>query len=196
MKFSRHLGSFGTLTAALALVLFTACGGGGDSTGPNNDNGNGSGDNTAGTFTGSISGDLDVSLDGTAAWGTATDPNTGQTSWVIVLATTGGSGITIVGVGDSEISATTYNLADATQNFDTGTGASIYLSQNGANTFTGASTGGTVDITSTSGGNVAGTMNIQATGFALSGSSPQEETVTVTGSFNAINSSNVNFPGF
>jgi hypothetical protein len=181
------------LALALALPIGTAaCG---------DDNGTGPDDGLAtATFTASVSGDLSSEFQGQAFFGEATDPETGDDYWVLIL-TTGSqnSGQTVYfgrrgarpGNGTSNLT----DIEDSDLDVEAGQIFALYLdftSQQSYGVF--ASSGGTLTVSESSGSKMTGTFSIQATGTSVQGQTPVEVNVTITGEFNAQNG-NVGFPG-
>lgn len=177
-----------SLTLALLLALpltLAACGDDDETTGP--------GDVVEGTFSASLSGDLDESLDGVAFFGESTDPATGETAWVLWLSTTESetTGRTLYFARyDDRPGTGTYSLANVeTDDFQTGASGevgSFYLdtASDGAAVF--GSTGGSLVITESEGDRMEGTFTVQATGSIWDGSTTRDGDVTITGEFTAV----------
>lgn len=185
---------FRGLAVAVAVSLAVGCGDdGGDGDGPTGP------DVSEGTFTATVSGDVDASFEGNAAWASVTDPASGESAWGIVLGDTnvGSNAVVIFHLGTSEPETGTYSLVDASvgSDFQSGTGAFVVLSVGGSSTLSVNSTGGTVTISSASADRLRGTFNITASGALIDGNMTQHVTVTVSGEFDALGSDSLGFPG-
>jgi hypothetical protein len=182
-----------SLRLSLCLLIslgVAACSSGNDATGPE--------ESAQGSFNVTVSGGVSASFSG-IAWqsGTIIDATTNERGWVLYLTTTDSndaSSVFVVRMGDRPGSGS-YSLIDLTgsgdlENGDFGGITTVGIG--GGLVFAGASTGGTVTITSSSEGRVEGSINFQITGFDPS--SQQEVTATVSGTFNAVANTFV-FPG-
>lgn len=181
------------LMVAVAVSAMVACS-------DDDDDGMGPGDGADGTFTASVSGELSGSLDGSAAFGGATDPQTSESAWILVFTTESSDLVQVVHLGDAQPTTGTFTLSDLTGSgtFDAGdTGAVLTLSDGGVIAFSGVSVSGTVQITSASASAVSGSFDIQASGVVNPGDpGASEGTVTVSGQFDALQTSSVGFPDF
>lgn len=178
------------LAAVLALSLVAACSDdedGDGATGP---------DTSEGTFTATVSGDVDASIQGEAAWGGATDPETGDQAWVVALGDESQNAVLVVHIGDDQPNEQSYSLADitGTQDFEAGTAALIVVTID-SSTLSVGSTGGSITVTSSSSDRVQGTFSITASGVLLENGMSTEVDVTISGEFDAVGDSNVGFPG-
>jgi hypothetical protein len=176
----------------LAVAVAAACGdsdGGEDS--PTEPNG-------AGTFSATITGDVEGSISGSAVFGVVSDPQGGEAAWSVVLVSgaQGSSNVTIVHLGESP-ETRTYSLMDIVEDgsFDEGTAALLVLDASGQ-MFSGGSVSGTITITSVGGDRLRGTFSINAHGAIVdSGGAVTEVDVTVSGEFDAGSSTSIGFPG-
>jgi hypothetical protein len=163
--------------ATLAALVLAGCD---STTGPDVD---------AGEFTVEVTGDLDSSVSGSAVHGGGEDSE-GADIWVISLTGVDGTGEGISisffrygtrpGTGD-------FALEDVTETDILGSGqwgAFITAMEDGSAIFIGFSTGGTVEITSSSAERLAGTFEFDAVGFDPD--LPETEImVSASGSFDA-----------
>ncbi len=180
------------LTLALALpVGITACNENG--TGPDDD------DLAEATFEASVTGDMTAEFDGTAVFGEATDPETGEDFWVLIL-TSGDSettGRTIYfGREGARPGGGTISLANVEDDDpESGEVFALYFdyTQGAYGLF--ASTGGTLTITHSSSDDMAGSFAIEAAGTVVQGNEAVDVEITITGTFNADNGS-VGLPTF
>lgn len=155
-----------------------------------------SNEESSGSFSIEISGDMNESIEGTAIFGGATDPETEQQGFIIVMAESDGSGEATantrgawLGTDDSERPGEgTYPLLniDNYEEGDSGFWGFSFLSEEGQVSATVYSTSGSLEISSSSSDNVSGSFTMQATGFRFDGQTSEEIEVTVTGSFSAI----------
>lgn len=143
-------------------------------------------------FTASITGDVNTSMSGTAVFATGTDPETGQSAWVMYMTTdsaqafSSGENVAFFGLGAPEERA--YVLEDFTQSGDFPDGGAagwVILFDGQSVTGIFGSTGGTLTITSLSANRMDGTFTLTATGTVFDGQNATEGTVTVQGSFQA-----------
>jgi hypothetical protein len=174
--------------ALVAALTLAACGNDGD-------NGMGPGQ---GQFEADVSGGVTASFTGTAFHGEATDPNTQDEGWVLVLSSGDPNNLNSVFVVRlaGRPGTGTYALIDVSTSGDLDDGdwaAIVTVSVGGQLTYFAASVSGSVTITSSSGERVRGTFTMQVTG--QDPSNPQQmANATVTGAFDAT-SSTVGFPG-
>jgi hypothetical protein len=178
------------VTLALALPFtIAAC----------NDDGGPTGVDGATTFTATVSGDVSTSFEGQAHFGQATDPQTGETGWVVWMSTTEdpntGQNIYLVRQG-TRPGTGTHAFVDLDHIEQTDGIGALYLDFSGGQLATVmASTGGTLTLTESSDNRVRGSFSIQAEGIALDQGEPFEGSVTIAGEFSATTGS-VFFPGF
>ena len=183
-----------TLILVLALPLtLSACGGDDDPAGPDVDADDG-------TFALEMSGDVEQSLEGVAYFGAGTDPETGESGWILWLSTSEdeSTGQTLYFVRNGDRPGTgTYTLSDpdALEGNDTAIGA-VFLGTTGTNSTTMlVSTGGSLVVTESSDGDMEGSFTVQAQGTSFVGGQPAEANVTITGEFDA-ESGETFHPGF
>lgn len=178
------------LLLALPLTL-GACGDDDDPSGPETP--------AEGSFSASISGDLDDSLDGLAYFGESTDPSTGETAWVLWLSTSESetSGKTLYFARyDDRPGTGTYALTNVeNDDLDTGELGSFYLDSSGQGAAIFGSTGGSLVITDSDDDRMEGTFTVQATGTVFDGSTSSDGDVTITGEFTAVGGTTY-FPSF
>jgi hypothetical protein len=164
----------------MAAVLAAACGGDGNG-------GTGPGNGTPG-FTADVTGDVQVSFGGDAAYGLVQDPEAGLAFAVEMSEDdqTGGGVIQLFRVGNGTPQPGTYQLIDAVNDTpeDGDWFAVAYDTDQGQLTAIFVATGGTVKITSVSNGVAKGTFNFPAVGGLFE--DPETElTVNVKGRFTA-----------
>ncbi|MDZ7771903.1 MAG: hypothetical protein U5K31_04075 [Balneolaceae bacterium] len=151
---------------------------------------------STGSFTIEITGDVNKTIEGTAIFGGATDPETNQSGFVLVMSTaddpeqsSGTSEGVWIGTDDSDRPGEgTYSLLN-TDNYeegDSGFWGFSFLNEGQQMSTIIYSTSGSVEITSSSSDNVSGTFTMQAEGFRTSGQGSEEITVTLSGDFSAI----------
>lgn len=182
------------LAFLLLLGLLTACDSGGD-----NDDGPDPGDLSQ-EFTLNVTGNgVDESFEGFSGWSEVND-GTGATSFVVIFAensgsqTSGSSGF-LYRLG-SRPGTGTYAVAD----IDTETDALVdfafyFLRSSGTSSFVSYySSGGTIEITSSSDNTVAGEFSIPGTRIESTGTGGvQEVEVTLSGTFSAARNPDINF---
>ncbi len=180
------------LALSMALVLpfaVTACGD--DSTGPD--------DQGTGTFSATVSGDVSDNFSGEAFFGEGTDPDTGETGWILWLTTseseTTGKAVYFVREG-SRPGTGTHSLAnmenDELQPGVIGAMMIDYESESFSGVF--VSTGGSLVLNESGNDRMKGSFTIQATGFTVEAGAPVEASVTITGQFDGIGG-DVAYPG-
>ncbi|NNF28425.1 MAG: hypothetical protein HKN73_14470 [Gemmatimonadetes bacterium] len=145
-------------------------------------------------FTASVTGDVNTSIAGTAVFSTGTDPETGESAWVMYMTTgadanqafSSGENVAFFGLGAPEERAYVLEDITASEEFPDGGAAGWVLLFDGQ-TISGifGSTGGTLTITSLSANRMDGTFTVTATGTIFDGQEATEGTVTVQGSFQA-----------
>lgn len=163
------------LTTAVTLA---ACGGDDNgSTGP----GNGGGQ----AFDAAVTGDVQTTLKGKAAWGMVDDPNQGQLFGIEMMENNPGGLIQLVRMGGAIPDAGTYTIADGLNGTpaDGEFAAVAYDMDNGAPAAVFVATGGQVNITGT-GNNLVGTFSFDAEGGLFSDPNTTLK-ITVSGSFTA-----------
>lgn len=146
-----------------------------------------------GSFNFTVEGDNSGDASGTAVFGGAEDPETDEEGFVVVMTdgdpeeevqlNEAGTAMWLVTAGSSRPGEGNYSIVDPEEDdseledgfygiivFDD----HLYVTESGE-----------VEITSSSGDNVSGTFNVEATGFSFQ--NPQEEhSVTISGNFDAI----------
>lgn len=148
-----------------------------------------------GTFTITITGEENREFEGKAVFGGATDPDTGEQGFVVVMTTaedpenaqSASESAWLVKLNTDRPGEGSYSVVDSEtdENIESGFWAFSFLTD-GQSQVIYFSKSGTVDINSSSGDNVSGTFNIQAKGTSFSGQEAQEVNVTMNGEFNAI----------
>lgn len=148
-----------------------------------------------GTFTITITGDEQREFSGTAVFGGATDPDTGEQGFALVMTTaedpenaqSASESAWLVKLNTERPGEGSYSVVDSEteENLESGFWGFSILggSQSQVIYF---SKSGSVNISSSSGDNVSGTFTIQAKGFGFSGQQTQEYNITMEGEFNAI----------
>lgn len=156
---------------------------------------------TTGTFSATVSGAINEEIDGVAFFGESTDPETGETGWVLWLSTSeqqsAGNTLYFFRLGDRPGTGT-YPLADLEEDdYEDGDLGALYnsVNQDGSGGATFISTGGTLTVSASSSGGMEGSFDIQAFGTVFSGGTATQGTVTIEGSYDAIGGT-VGFPGF
>lgn len=163
-----------------AAVLAAACGGDGDG-------GTGPGNGTPG-FSANVTGDLQTSFSGDAAYGTVVDPDLGTTFAVEMSEDdlTGGGVIQLIRVGNSTPAPGTYPIIDGMNGTPTDGDwvAVAFDTDQGELTAIFVGTGGQVKVTSVKNGIAKGTFSFDAEGGLMS--DPETTlTVKVSGQFTA-----------
>lgn len=158
----------------------------------------------SGTFTMTITGDENREISGTAVFGGAEDPETGEQGFVLVMTTgdpqnaqASGEAAWLVKLNTQRPGEGSYSVVDSEteENLETGFwGFSIFGQQENQTIY--FSKSGSVDINSSSSDNVGGTFNIEMKGFSFSGQQPQEFNITLNGDFDAIGGDNLNIPDY
>lgn len=150
---------------------------------------------STGSFTLEISGDIDRTIKGEAVFGGATDPETGNQGFVLVMTnsdpedqSTTGQGAWLVTDDSNRPGSGSYTVIDA-DNYDEGDSGFwgfAFVGENEQTTQIVWTTGGSVNISSSSSDNVGGSFTLQATGVSYDGQQQEEINVTITGDFDAI----------
>lgn len=160
---------------------------------------------SSGSFTLEISGDINRTIEGEAFFGGATDPETGNQGFVVGMNTSHSDDESSAPEGawlvtdDSDRPGTgSYPILNA-DNYEEGDSgfwsfALPLQGENQQNQTIVFSTSGSVNISSSSSDNVAGSFNMKATGFTLDGQQQKEINVTISGDFDAIGG-DVTLPG-
>lgn len=188
------------LATVLAAVGLMACGSddGGTGLGPDDDD-------VGGSFSATISGDVNADISGFAVQGqTTVDPDTGDQGWAAFLGRGEDQGDAADAVFFVRLGARpaqgTYALEDIADGtgVETGEFAGFVALGLGSQTvqFSGFSLSGTLTITSSSPDRVAGTFDFQASGFDPTQNPPAEQVVSVSGTFDAVSETAFNVPGF
>lgn len=150
-----------------------------------------------------ISGDVEQTMDGSAFFGEADDPDSGAEVFAVYLtesdgATGGASMWAVVGRAGDRPGTGTYSFVDASEEDEYPAdefvlSASIGSDATDVSTF--VSQGGELTITESSSNRVEGTIDVDATGFHVVDDEVQELDVTIVGSFEAVGSSDIFVPG-
>lgn len=145
-----------------------------------------------GTYTATVSGAVTATLGGTAIFASGTDPDTGESAWVVYLvenenaAFTSGNNVFFAGFGPPE--ERSYMLQDISESQDipeSGAGGVVIMYDGQMLTGAFLSTGGSLTITDLSADRMDGTFNFTAVGNVFDGQTATEGAVTVQGSFEA-----------
>lgn len=171
------------MTLAAVAVMATACGG-------DDDNGNGPGRGNNGEFTASVAGDVETEFDGWAYFGEGEDEE-GNVGFGLALSEVeagemNGGVITFVRIGATSLPEGEYALSDATGELADGDVVALAIDTEGnqlAAMF--LSTGGTLNVTSSSGSRIRGTFEFTASGIVMEDPETQLD-VTVEGTFDAV----------
>jgi hypothetical protein len=168
------------MALAAVAVLASACGGDGDGTGPGDGGANGN-------FSAEVTGDVETSFSGYAYHGEGEDEQ-GNQGYGIVLSEVeagneNGGVLTFVRIGSSSLPAGDYTVKDPSAELQDGDVVALAPDTDGnALVAMFASTGGTLHISSSSGSQIKGTFDFDATGVVFA--DPETElNVTVAGSF-------------
>jgi hypothetical protein len=171
------------VAAALALA---ACGDSNDGTGPGPGGPGGPGGGTA-TFSAQVSGGVQATIGGTASFGSGTDDQ-GQTLHFIQLVeggTSPGAMIQFARKGPQGFSAASYTIVDGKNGVGDGDVVAVLTDKEGNQlTAVFAASGGTLNVTSSSGTRMEGTFTFPAIGAAIANPGAALN-VTVTGTFTA-----------
>lgn len=182
--YERHMTTAGRLAAATLLAAFAVACGDDDPTGPDG--------GFEATYTATVSGDVTATLGGTAVFATGTDPESGQSAWLVYLVTdegaafSAGNNVIFAGLGAPQQQS--YMLTDMTGSSDLPEGgAGAILIMYDGQTLSGvfSSTGGTLTVTSLSENRMDGTFSLTASGTVFDGETSTEGEVTIQGSFEA-----------
>lgn len=142
----------------------------------------------AGSFSATVTGDFQASYEGEGFFGESTDPETGETVWIVYLISDGESSQADAALYFVRYAARpgpgTYDLDDAgDENFGAGDMSAMLIGSTEDSSLFVHSTGGSLTITESSSGRVEGTFSIDAAGVVLTGGEQSEVTVTIAGEF-------------
>lgn len=148
-----------------------------------------------GTFTITITGDEKREFSGTAVFGGATDPETGEQGFALIMTTaedpenaqSASESAWLVKLNTERPGTGSYSVVDSEteENLETGFwGFSILGGEQSQVIY--FSKSGSVEITKSSGDNVSGNFTIQAKGIGFTGQETQEYEITMNGEFSAI----------